>query len=244
MSPTTAEPVLGLPMSARPARATLARRGDPAPRRRRRRHGGRRPDDDDSIPIASPTDENSRAINPRRRQETTMHTTDTVGTPGLAQTVWRLDPDRSSIQFHTKNLWGMETVKGRFARYHGTLDLSGPPAVELTIDADTLDTGNKRRDKHLRSPDFFDVARHPYVRFASEQVTIKGDQLRVRGHLHARGTSIPLDVEATLRRDGDELEIDAITAADHRQLGMTWSPLAMLRTPSTLIVRGRLHRDA
>jgi len=173
-----------------------------------------------------------------------MHTTDTVDIPGLEQTVWRLNPDRSSIQFHTKNLWGMETVKGRFARYQGTLDLSGAPTAELTIDADSLDTGNKRRDKHLCSPAFFDASRHPYVRFASEQVALKGDQLKVRGHLHARGTSIPLDVEATLRRDGDELEIDAVTAADHRQLGMTWSPLAMLRTPSTLIVRGRLRRDA
>ena len=173
-----------------------------------------------------------------------MRTTDTINTPAIEQTAWRIDPDRSSIQFHTKNLWGIETVKGRFARYHGTLDLSGAPAVELTIDADSLDTGNKRRDKHLRSPDFFDVARNPYVRFVSEKATLTGDRLKVHGRLHARGASIALDVDATLRRDGDELEIEAVTLADHRRLGMTWSPLAMLRAPSRLIVQGRLLRTA
>jgi hypothetical protein len=36
---------------------------------------------------------------------------------------------------------------------------------------------------------------------------------------------VPLDVDATLRRDGDELSIEAVTFADHEQLGMTWSPL-------------------
>ena len=43
--------------------------------------------------------------------------------------------------------------------------------------------------------------------------------------------------------DGDELEFDASALADHRRLGMTWSPLGMVRTPSKVIVRGRLVRD-
>ena len=167
-----------------------------------------------------------------------------LDTRNIEQTAWRIDPDRSSVQFHTKNLWGLQTVKGHFARFEGELDLSGAPAVLLTIDAGSLDTGNKRRDKHLRSADFFDVTRCPYVRFVSERATLTGERLTIHGRLHARGASIPLDAEATLRRDGDELEIEAVALADHRELGMTWSPLAMLRTPSRLVVQGRLRRDA
>ena len=53
---------------------------------------------------------------------------------------------------------------------------------------------------------------------------------------------MPLAVDATLRRVGDELEVEATTLADHRQLRMTWSPLGILRAPSTLMVRGRLIR--
>jgi hypothetical protein len=55
---------------------------------------------------------------------------------------------------------------------------------------------------------------------------------------------VPLDVEATLRRTGVELELDAVTLADHRRLGMAWNFLAMVRTPSRLAVKARLVPDA
>jgi polyisoprenoid-binding protein YceI len=74
----------------------------------------------------------------------------------------------------------------------------------------------------------------------SESAALEGERLSVRGRLHARGASMPLDIDATLRRAGNELEIEAVTVADHHQLGMTWNPLAVLRTPSKLIVKGRL----
>jgi hypothetical protein len=53
----------------------------------------------------------------------------------------------------------------------------------------------------------------------------------------------PLDLEGLLAPDGDELEIDVTTFADHRELGMTWNRLGILRGPSELIVRGRLVSD-
>jgi hypothetical protein len=55
---------------------------------------------------------------------------------------------------------------------------------------------------------------------------------------------MPLDIDATLRRTGDELEVEAVTVADHHRLGMTWNLMGMIRTPSELIVKGRLVRDA
>jgi polyisoprenoid-binding protein YceI len=131
-------------------------------------------------------------------------------------------------------------VKGRFSRYHGTLDLSGDPAIELTIEADSLDTGNARRDRHLRSPAFFSAEEHPYLRFVSEHVELDGHRLTVRGRLHARGADVGLDIDARLRRVGDELEIEAVTVADRRELGMTWSPLGVIDAAATLMVNGRL----
>lgn len=161
---------------------------------------------------------------------------------GLAAGVWRLDPARSSVEFHVRHFYGLITVKGRFDRYQGTLGLSSRPAIELLIEADSLDTKNKRRDKHLRSADFFDVANHPQIRFAADTATVGGDTLAVHGLLDAAGKQIPLDLDATVTPAGDEFEIDASTLADHRQLGMTWSPLGILRAPSRLIIRGRLVR--
>ena len=126
--------------------------------------------------------------------------------------------------------------------HDGTLDLAAEPSIELTIDADSLNTDNDKRDKHLRSDDFFDLERHPQVRFVSDSARLNGDALTVRGQLHAAGQQVPLELAATVREIDGNVEIEATTDADHRELGMTWSPLGLLRAPSKLIVRGRLVR--
>ena len=158
----------------------------------------------------------------------------------LTTGAWRLDPDHSSVEFHVRHFYGLMTVKGRFDRYAGTLDLHARPAVTLTIEADSLETKNKKRDEHLRSKDFFDVEHHPEVSFVSDTATVHGDVLRVSGKLHATGKAVPLELDARLTQVDGHPHIEATTSADHRELGMTWSPLGILRAPSKLIVRGRL----
>ncbi len=172
-------------------------------------------------------------------------TTQPVDSPehrDLEQTRWRLDPTRSSVEFHVRHFYGAMTVKGHFDRYEGTLDLRSQPAVELTIEADSLDTKRKKRNAHLRSGDFFDVEHHPQVRFTSEEATLDGEQLSLRGRLEAAGKSVPVALDATVRPADGELEVEAVTHVDHRELGMTWSPLGILRAPSKLLVSGRLVR--
>jgi polyisoprenoid-binding protein YceI len=173
---------------------------------------------------------------------TTEQTTTTLSAASIADAPWRLDPARSSVVFHVRHFYGLMTVKGDFADYEGTLDLSATPAVELTIQAASLNTNLAKRDEHLRSEDFFDVERHPQVRFVSDSASLDGEALRVRGQLHAGGKSIPLELDAAVREVDGEVELEAVTEADHRELGMTWSPLGILRAPSKLIVRGRLVR--
>ena len=158
----------------------------------------------------------------------------------LANGSWRLDPARSEVGFAVRHFWGLITVKGHFDRYEGHLRLGSEPAIELVIEATSLDTGNAKRDQHLRSADFFDVEHHPQVVFASESAVLDGDVLKVRGALKAAGRLVPLGVEAGLSDSDGGLELGAETELDHRDLGMTWSPMGMLRAPARLIVRGRL----
>lgn len=159
----------------------------------------------------------------------------------ITDTAWRIDPERSSVEFHVRHFYGLITVKGRFERYEGSLDLRRDPAVELLIDADSLESGNSSRDKHLRSDDFFDVADHPQVRFISTRAEVDGGSLQVSGTLAAAGREVPLDVEASIAAtEAQELQLDACAEIDHRELGMTWSPLGILRSPSVLIVAGLL----
>jgi polyisoprenoid-binding protein YceI len=175
---------------------------------------------------------------------TTQPTTDVVQPQSIEQKRWRIDPARSSVELQARTFWGLMTVKGHFERYDGTLDLGRTPAIELTIDAASLNTNNSKRDKHLRSGDFFDVQNHPEVRFVSDSATLEGERMKVRGRLYAAGQSIPLELDAGLRRVGDELEVEAETDADHRRLDMSHGVLGMIPTPSHLIVRGRLVQDA
>ena len=160
----------------------------------------------------------------------------------VATGTWRLDPSRSSVEFHVPNFYGLMAVKGRFDRFHGTFDVSGPPAVALIVEADSVDTKNPRRDKHLRSGAFFDVANHPWVRFEADAVELDGEAMKVRGLLYAAGTYVPVEADVTVTAVGDELEIEAVALVDQRKLGMTFSPLGTVRAPSKLIVGGRLVR--
>jgi polyisoprenoid-binding protein YceI len=165
--------------------------------------------------------------------------------PSLEQTRWRLDPTRSTAEFRVRHGWGLVTVVGHFDEIRGTLDLrpDRQPAVDLTLHADSLSTGNAKRDLRLRSAAFFDVEHHPLVRFTSESALLSGETLTVRGDLEAAGRQMQLAFDAVVRRIGTVVAVEATTPADHRQLGMTWSPLGMLRAPARLTVRAQLVPD-
>lgn len=163
----------------------------------------------------------------------------------LAGTTWQLDPSRSKAEFRVKHLWGLSTVLGKFTKLDGTMhiDAGGQCQMHLTIEASTLDTGNKKRDQDLRSHHFFHVEEHPELRFVSTGVSAAGDgKLRVQGTLEAGGGSVQLDLEPTFKLSGDSVEIDAETTVDQRTLGMTKNPMGMIKTPVTLTVHAVLRR--
>ena len=134
-------------------------------------------------------------------------------------------------------------VKGRFERLSGWLELGNQDerGLELTIDATSLNTGNPKRDEHLRSREFFDTERHPTVRFVSTSVSDPVDgRIEVEGELLAAGRRVVLELDPALRKTADRLQLDASTRLDQRELGMTYSPLGMTRTPATLTVHADL----
>lgn len=153
---------------------------------------------------------------------------------------WALDPRRSNVEFRVGHLWGLATVKGHFDDYKGRLELGADPAIELTVDAATVQTGNRKRDKHLRSRDFFDAESRRPVRFVSDSVELHDHTLTVRGKLFARDQTIPLELDAEVSEVDGELAIEASATAPHRELGMTYSPLGMIKRSSELFVRGYL----
>src|SRR5688572_20950966 len=113
---------------------------------------------------------------------------------------WTIDPTHTNPQFSVRHLM-ISKVKGRFGTVAGTVSVpegnETKAAIDVTIDAKSIDTGVGQRDDHLRSADFFDVERFPTVTFKSKKAERVGDdQLRVKGDLTIRDVTreVVLDV--------------------------------------------------
>jgi polyisoprenoid-binding protein YceI len=113
---------------------------------------------------------------------------------------WEIDQAHSQVTFNVKHMM-ISTVRGRFNQFSGILELDErTPAnsrVDVTVDAASVDTNEPRRDGHLRSADFFDVANYPTITFKSTRVEIRDDEhARVYGDLTIHGVTheVPLDV--------------------------------------------------
>jgi polyisoprenoid-binding protein YceI len=178
--------------------------------------------------------------------DTMNDTSPTQALTPLANGRWRLDPSASTAEFRVPHFWGLVTVRGHFERLSGSIETDDDQQqhMTLTIDAASLRTGIGKRDNHLRSHDFFDTDAHPEVRFCSTSVSdIAEDRVRVEGELEAAGERLAIVVEPSIHPAGDRLELDATTSIDQRELGMTWSPLGMTRSPVTVTIHASLRRQ-
>jgi polyisoprenoid-binding protein YceI len=158
---------------------------------------------------------------------------------------WTIDPAGTSVEFAVKSFWGLVTVHGRFDRFEGFYEIGPEGArIELTIDADSLDTGNRRRDEHLRSADFFHTAEHRELRFTSTRVYDVGNGiLHVVGELEAAGAVVHVEFPALVHYAEGSLEVEVTTTVDQARFGMSNGVLGMIRSPVTAQVRTRLNEE-
>ena len=157
-------------------------------------------------------------------------------------TTWTLDPAHSRAEFAVRHLV-IATVRGTIPITSATLvrdegDVTRS-RIEAELDVARVDTGAPDRDAHLRSADFFDVATHPTIRFASTRIEEVADGLRVHGELTIRGATRPvvLDVEVLGEAKdpwgNTKAAASATTTFDRRDFGLTWN--AALETGGVLV---------
>lgn len=102
---------------------------------------------------------------------------------------WTVDPVHSNVEFAVKHV-GIATVKGRFNKFEGSLEVGPQGAVgHGTVDVQSVDTGERQRDDHLRSADFFDVATYPQIEFRSTAIALDGEEVEVRGEITIHGVT-------------------------------------------------------
>jgi polyisoprenoid-binding protein YceI len=155
-----------------------------------------------------------------------------VPASGRAAT-WELDPAHSTIGFAIRHMM-ISTVRGQFRTFTGkaTGDPKTPDKaqIEATIDVASIDTGNEKRDGHLKSPDFFDVAQFPTIAFKSKKIVAAGaGKAKVTGDLTLLGVTkaVVLDVEGPTQVIKDPMGntragAHATTKIDRKDFGIVY----------------------
>jgi polyisoprenoid-binding protein YceI len=145
---------------------------------------------------------------------------------------WKIDPNHTAAQFSVRHL-GISTVRGSFTKVEGSVgyDPSDPAktTIDATIAADSVDTRVEARDKDLRGPNFFDVAKYPTLTFKSKRVETAGSgKLKVIGDLTLHGVTkeVMLDVDGPSAPAQDpwgntRMGASASTKISRKDFGMT-----------------------
>jgi len=163
-----------------------------------------------------------------------MSATRTVaGTDLPAAGVWTVDPGHAEVGFVGRH-FGLTRVRGRFTGVEGTVVVADDPArssVDVVIDMATVTSGDRSRDDHLRSADFFDVEHHPTARFRATHVERIGTAATLTGELSIKDITRPVVLAVDYVGHvadpwgNDRAVFSARGTIDRGDWGLTWNVL-------------------
>ena len=156
---------------------------------------------------------------------------------------WVIDGSHSTVNFSVRHMM-LSTARGQFEKFTGTVHFDeAHPAnstVDVTIDAASINTKDEKRDGHLKSPDFFDVATFPGLAFKSKSVKVIDDNsAKLTGDLTIKGVTkeVTLDVEYHGQQKSPwgttSAGFSATTKINREDWGLTYN--AVLETGGVLV---------
>jgi len=147
-------------------------------------------------------------------------------------TKWSIDPMHSEVQFKVKHLV-ISTVSGFFKSFEGSVETENDDfshaKIEFSIDIDSIDTNQTQRDEHLKSPEFFDAAKYPHIKFASTSFKkTDDDEYELKGDLTIKDVTKP--VTLNVEYGGSAADFYGNTKAgfeltgkiNRKEFGLTW----------------------
>jgi len=145
---------------------------------------------------------------------------------------YTIDAAHSEVGFSVKHMV-VATVRGNFTEFSGKImydenDISNS-SVEGVIKTASINTGNSKRDEHLRNSDFFDAANHPEILFKTKKVEKKGDGFVAIGDLTMRGVTkeVALDFEITGKITdpwgNERVGLEARGVINRQDFGISWN---------------------
>src|SRR5699024_1994925 len=179
------------------------------------------------------------------RESPTHHTKELLMSADITALTgnWTLDPTHTRLGFVTRHAM-VTKVRGSFNEYKGTVSVPAEgienAAIEVVVDATSIDTRNADRDGHLKSNDFFEMETYPEITFRSTKVSATGSgSLEVTGDLTIKGTTksvtIPFDYEGTATDPFGNLRagFEGSTVVNRSDFGLSWN--AALETGGVLV---------
>jgi polyisoprenoid-binding protein YceI len=152
--------------------------------------------------------------------------------PAFAADTYNIDTAHSSVGFAVKHLV-ISTVKGSFTDYSGTIqyDEKNPAAssVDVTIKTASINTGNDKRDAHLRNADFFDAEKFPEIKFVSKKVVQKANVYEMTGNLTMKGVTKEVVIPFTLAGPiqdpwgGTRMAAEGSLTINRQDYGVSWT---------------------
>jgi polyisoprenoid-binding protein YceI len=149
-----------------------------------------------------------------------------TGSPCAADPVrFQVQPDASELTFKATSR--LQNASGRFRRFSGgvTVDPANLATAQVTlaVEAASIDTGNTRRDNHLRTQDFFDVDRYPSISFQSLRVEGAGPRFTLVGRLTMRGVTREITVPVSVEISGDTLTASGDFSVNRQDYGLDYT---------------------
>lgn len=144
---------------------------------------------------------------------------------------FNVDPAHSKVGFEIPHLV-ISTVEGQFSKFDGSITIDSKlekSKAELNIDVSSIDTDNKDRDDHLRSADFFDVAKTPKMSFVVKKVVGTTENLKLVGDLSIKGKTKEVTLETKYLGDvndaygNQKIAFSAVGKINRKDFGLTWS---------------------
>jgi polyisoprenoid-binding protein YceI len=143
-----------------------------------------------------------------------------------------IDQAHTSVEFVVRHMM-ISNVRGRFREVWGTITVDEVPErshVEVELNAVSIDTGIRERDRHLRSPDFFDAERYPTIRFKSTKVepACSGAWV-VTGDLTILDVTRPVTLQLSFEgasasaTGGERIALSAAAEVNREDWGLTWN---------------------
>ena len=146
---------------------------------------------------------------------------------------YAIDPAHSKVGFEIPHLV-ISSVEGRFTKYEGEIEYAEKftdSKVTAKIDTSSIDTSNGDRDKHLKSADFFDVAKYPNITFKSKKITGNPEKFTVVGDLTIKDKTKEVSLDGKflgLVKDAygnDKAAFTATTKINRQEYNLKWGKM-------------------